>query len=494
MNLQTARALGFRNGQNDAAATASDFAKAQCALLENFRLDNDGAALVRGGYKRLTTTELQGSITAVVADGANIWGFLTAAGARQLVAFVVDDALLGQFYYSTNDGSSWTLIDSGYGVNSVWDHATMRVGAANYLLLVNGSVAKKWDGAALTNISNCPSGAARIAVANERCWVTTAANHFLYGSKVHNPEVWADPDGLVLQIGDALPLTALEEGPSGALLAFKRSSTNAVDGYGESTLVVAAGARGISRSVGCIAFRTVQSVDGGGMCFLSERGIEFLGGEGIQSIAAGAHTYIGGQILTSANENNSFAWYYPTRNEYRLSFPTLEGVVVNLDTGAVWLHSYEVSISNMPVAVSWARFGVAHFPVGITSKGFPLLLESGLTDYQNSAGESGTAIAARLDSQLFDLGQPNLRKWWRIIRASIVPLLADRSVVACVLVDGVAGADHTLAYTYSAGERPQTKRAFVSGRGNNGQVRITCNGGVKVTGLEIEGAIQKGMR
>lgn len=256
--------LGFARGMND-SAPPWELKQDECLYLRNVRVTADGLAEVRRGTRRTHATALNSG-----AQGYGATQFTLADGTVQWVVFVGT-----KMYYSIDEGLNWTEGASGLRAD-YWSLVTMRVGSTNYLLCANGDTASyKWTGAAWSAISNIPNGAKLLAVHNERLWAYVSGVTG-YASKIADPETWTAPDGLVLNFhthdGDDI-ITGLFSVGS-LLVVFKRNSTAYTAGFGNSDIVVRTGAQGLFRDVGCVGFRTIAAVGGGGVMWCSERGFE----------------------------------------------------------------------------------------------------------------------------------------------------------------------------------------------------------------------------
>lgn len=256
----------FALGMNDSKA-ATSMSDREVSLLLNYRVTPDGQAEVRKGSQKTHTVALNAG-----AQGYGGIEFRTAAGTVQWCVFVGD-----KMYTSTNEGVTWTQRATALRTD-YWSLVTMRVGATNYLLCANGGASSySWDGATWAAIANIDANVKLLAVHNERVW-SYASGVTVKASKISDFSTWASPDGLSLPVvthdGDNEVTGMFSSGSS--LFVFKRNSIAAIDGFGESSIVVATGARGVSRDVGCIAFRSVAAIAGGGVAWLSERGFEFM--------------------------------------------------------------------------------------------------------------------------------------------------------------------------------------------------------------------------
>ncbi|MCR4340142.1 MAG: hypothetical protein NUW01_09700 [Gemmatimonadaceae bacterium] len=282
--LVTELTTDFKRGQVDDTA-GTRFPQDALALILNGRLLPDATVKRRGGSVRLHTTALNGG-----ALGYGGITFVTAAGVSQMISFVGDSA-----YKSEDYGVTWTQIATGLR-EDYYDFAVMRVGATNYLYAANGDTTiKSWDGTNWDTLDNAPSGVTNVEVALGRLWATGHSGVIVQGSKVANPDVWASPDGLTVQLlvaSGGLPVGLFQSGPH--LLVFSEEQVSYIDGYGVETIVVATGATGISRSVGCVGFRTIVATGDEGCCWLSRRGVEFYTpGKPITLLSRGISGYMG---------------------------------------------------------------------------------------------------------------------------------------------------------------------------------------------------------
>jgi hypothetical protein len=260
------------------------YPNASVAAIYNGRIQPDGTVRRRSGTIKTS------SAVPNAGTGYGAVKFTTAAGTDQIVVFCGTKA-----YKSENEGSTWSEIATGLR-QDYYDFATFRQGATNYLLCANGdTTVKEWDGTSWGTVTNAPSGVTYIAVFNGRVWYAGHSGVILQATKIADRTVIASPDGLTVQVlthsGD-VPTGLYQVGPH--LLVFDRSATSYVDGYGEQTLIVAQGATGFSRSVGCVGFRTIVGVGDNGVCWLSERGVEYyVPGMGIRLISRRVQEFMG---------------------------------------------------------------------------------------------------------------------------------------------------------------------------------------------------------
>lgn len=173
--------------------------------------------------------------------------------------------------------------------------ATARVQGVNNLFFVNGGQLMRWNGLSVQPVPDAPSGFVHLATFNSRLYGATGEGNLLHGSAIDDPLNWTAPDAIVLPIvtfeGDDTITGLLATGS--VLLVFKRHSTNYVDGFGRTDIIVAAGARGVAKSVGCVGGRTAIPLEAGAAAWLSLRGFEFWSpGSDIQPLSAPINPFI----------------------------------------------------------------------------------------------------------------------------------------------------------------------------------------------------------
>ena len=308
--------LTFARGMNDTAAPI-EYQEDECELLQNGRVSFDGQTVQRrGGSEKTHSSALNSG-----GDGYGGIEYYTAAGAQQLCVFMGD-----KFYTSTNEGATWTQQATGLPESS-WSLVIMREGAANVLCCANGGTnSYQWNGATWAAIANIPNNVKYLAVHGNRLWASGHSGIDVAASKVGDIDTWATPDGLTVkaQTHDGDPkITGLFQLGS-VLMVFKSESTGYIEGYGFSTLEVEAGSRGISRSVGCMAPRSIQAVGDQGVCWLSKRGLEhYQVGGAITSVSRSIQKFIDGvnwsQIRSTPASVTALWW--PQKHEYWCSLP-----------------------------------------------------------------------------------------------------------------------------------------------------------------------------
>ena len=262
--LTTELTTDFSVGMVDSAAPTA-FPRQSCASLVNARIQPDATLQRRPGSIKLHEVAL----TAATGYGGS--RFTRADGEEQL--FVVFGA---EAFYTDDFGVTWSDALADDLREGYWSWATMRVGSTNYLFGANGGDIIRWDGTTLDTLPNAPNGMRYIAVFNGRLWGTGHSGNLVQASAIADPTLWTSPDGLTVQVithsGDT-PTGLFQVGPH--LLVFDRHATSYIDGFGEQTIIIAAGPTGFSRSVGCVGFRTIAGVGDNGVAWMSERGIEY---------------------------------------------------------------------------------------------------------------------------------------------------------------------------------------------------------------------------
>lgn len=456
-------------GTVDSAAPTA-MPKNACSSILNGRLQPDGTIRRRWGSQRTHPS---------VLNAATGWGgvrFRTAAGAEQMVVFFGTKA-----YYSTDQGATWTQAATGLH-EDYYSFATMRVGATNYLFAANGDTTiKKWTGSAWGTVANAPSGVKYVAVFNGRLYATGHSGVIVQASAIGDPETWASPNGLTVQIltnSGNTPTAMFQLGPH--LLVSDLESTSYIDGYGQATLVVAVGAIGFSRSVGCAAFRTMVGVGDNGAAWLSRRGVEYYtAASGIVLVSKGVQNFLQGVDWDKINSEPGVpsAAYDETDQNYCVMLPTgslrlTRCLVINLLQQVQWQRPgprAAASIDRYPAsgggllfsgdAAGYLQTDPAGFEFKTDVNGYasPATLASGASDPTSSdaSGYLTTVTNDTVPATLFTAPAPG--------RPSVIHSLGSDGFVRRhlnantddALSDGTAG---------TAVELDVTSRAFLAGR------------------------------
>lgn len=277
-DLLTERVLSFAQGVNDATAP-SEYQPAESRKLVNYRPALQGNSLRRRGVTWSPNDDSAfGGISYPPLGGVE-WEL--TSGARQIVIIARDSGAGQSFWYSNDQGRTWNSIANALNMppndNYRASFATIESGGTNYLCIAMGAVLSyKWDGTTLTAIANIPSGVLYLESFNNRLVAAGHSGTRVVASKVGDPDTWAAPDGWDIDAatsdGDNFITGLFQLGP--ILMVFKRESVGYIEGFGFQTLQVQTGARGISRSVGCIGSHSIAPLGDYGVMWLSERGFE----------------------------------------------------------------------------------------------------------------------------------------------------------------------------------------------------------------------------
>lgn len=331
--MLTERTVSISRGMND-SGTSTRYREDEAELVHNFRIAPDGAPEVRGGSVFLNESQLTGDPTCY---GVTKRPFVTASGERLSVGFFLSEARVSEDNWRT-----YSVIASGL-FQAYWSLSTMRRGSSNYLLCVNGNIGYSFDGTTWAEIADLPTGVKVGAVYNGRFYVTGHSGPVVEGSQIADFEGWSASRRVLVQVqthdGDERVLGLFQVGAQ--LLAFKRHSTSWIDGHGQTDLVVAAGAVGLSRSVGTIGWRTVQPVGDNGCMWLSDRGLEmYTVGRPVTLVTPNLREFFRTVSWSDmdAKPHLADAVWVPRRSEYRCAIPAAGGrntheLVFNAQTG-----------------------------------------------------------------------------------------------------------------------------------------------------------------
>ena len=307
--------LSFGRGMNDTAAP-TEYRPDEFEALVNGRLSFDGQTVER----RDGSVKLHASALNSGAEALGAIEYYTAANVQQLVLFVGDT-----MYTSEDEGVSWTQRATGLTTNQ-WDLVIMREGSANVLICANGGTnTYQWNGTTWATVSNIPDDIKYLAVFNDRLYASDGTITVV-ASAVGNIEIYSTPNGLSIRVqshdGDTEVTGLFALGT--VLLVFKENSVGYIEGYGFNTLEVEAGSRGVSRSVGCIAFRTIQAVGNQGVMWLSKRGLEYyeLGGP-ITLVSRPIQNFMDSVNWSTIDGARGIptAMWWAHRHEYRVALP-----------------------------------------------------------------------------------------------------------------------------------------------------------------------------
>lgn len=276
--LLSENVTSFAAGVNDSTAP-DEYQPHESARIINFRPALQGNSLKRRGVTWSPSVDsIFGGVNYVPYGSIE---FELTSGARQIVALGYVNSVLG-FQYSNDQGQTWSQVGSPIinlpaSPNERASFATIEAGGINLLIIaVGGVLTYKWDGTTLTALANIPSGVRYVEGFNNRLVAAGHSGTRVVASKVNDPDTWAAPDGWDIDAatsdGDNFITGLFQLGP--VMMVFKRESVGYIEGFGFQTLQVQTGARGISRSVGCIASNSIAPLSDYGVMWLSERGFE----------------------------------------------------------------------------------------------------------------------------------------------------------------------------------------------------------------------------
>lgn len=459
--LQTARQPSFKRGANDSAAP-EEVQPSEVRQMYDCRLSLSGnGAIRRGGSQQLHSSALN--------SGATVYGlvsFTTGSGTGQLLAFVGDT-----LFTSTDGGSTWTSEQTGLN-EAYWDFAITDVCGTPEVIAANGDTnVHRWDGSTWSQLSGAPSGVKYLAVYHNRLYVAGHNEETIQASAVSDFDEWGVSNGAInlkagIHDGDPVIRALYQLGPY--LLIFKSESVGYLEGYGFETLNVETGAEGISRSVGCLGFRTVKGTSEEAVLWLSERGMEYLSvGSGVQLVGRPLQGFFESvsRSAVRSTEGLPSAVYWGEKNEYWCAVPT-EGATQN-DRIYVWRPPGGSTSSAQWIfrpSFDVASLSLDHDkqPICGGYDGFMRQMETGLHDDRSSDGSGGTPVVAELRSKPFLYGDQATLKKARIIRAN-VEAPAQATLTVEPVADGDVADGRDMTFKASSGISGHKARVLARG-------------------------------
>lgn len=281
MRMVPATVDDFRGGLNTGAPLVG-FPRNQFPDLVNGDAQVNGRLRRRLGSRRLHTS--------AIAPATNL-AFATAWLGAGIQRVVIMNSSGSNFYYSDDDGETWTLASGTTVTGNRWHAITVRESGANWLYLASDTGAFRWDGAstleAAPNVGGVGDRPLTMAMFNDRLYLAGHRGPNVQASAIGDPTDFTTPNGLLLPVltdtGDQEIRGIYQVGP--VLLVFFRDATAYISGFGQSDLIVATGATGISKSVGCLNLNTVQDVGSNSAIWLSSQGFVFYDGMRIHPIS-----------------------------------------------------------------------------------------------------------------------------------------------------------------------------------------------------------------
>lgn len=480
----------FGGGMNDSPGVVPLGAN-QARIILNGRLQEDGSVKCRDGtkYRNATawpTTPVCAQLDYLIksSDGSIIWYGV--------------DRQNGKIYKSTDYGATWAE-DAAPGATLTGPSTSTTVTNAGARELILAGFAGLWH-ATGTATAEWTVGAGDIPVASlafveshgSRLWACAADTQTLYGGCIDDPTCWTVPSGLVLTIGgDGEPIQGLKS-IGNALLVFKGTKIAYVDGYGNSDIIVGAGARGIQSGVSVFA-KTAQLTPYG-LIFCTRAGIHrFSMAGGLQLLSAQASEYFGDLRWQDIMDP------YPTRMTVPIAayIPGEEVYVValqssgksgwncdvlmryNLKTNAITFDTLAGDpVTAMMACPTAADDGTIRLvTAGLSGKVRVHDVSGTYTDDTTSAGVAGTAYSLQVGTAQTDFGNAGRK---RVRRVAVQGEWGSGGGTMSVVVNsdntldnaGVASGTKTL--TYTASDRLQNKVARPSVVGLNFEALVTA--------------------
>lgn len=487
MKLVHAQQDSFARGVNDSAAV-EELAPTEVRRLFDARLSlNGNGAQRRDGSKRTHASALN--------SGATVYGLgelVHLDGTQELVAFVGDTV-----YTSTDGGANWTQQATGLPTD-YWSIVTTDACGTPTLYAANGGTSiYSWDGTTWGTVANAPSNVEFLSVFGGRLYVAGHDGETVQASDIKDFSEWTTGGGALsvkvsTHSGDTEINGLYQLGE--AVLVFKRRSTSYIAGYGAETLVVEKGPEGgVSRSVGCLAPRSIHATSEDAVMWLSERGIEFyqLGGQ-IQLIGRPLQGLLDGlnHGHIASNPKVPVSTYWPRKNEYWVALPTGDAtqndrIVVWRPPGGSTTPAWWIFRPAFDVATFMAadRSSDGRMPYAGGYDGFLRAMEDGDRGDRASDESGGSTIQADLVTRPFTFGDQETYKRARVIRASIEAPY-EASVEIGVVADGEEG--ETQTRDWSTGEGPTAHKVRVNDRGYALSGRIVwTDRDLKVQGVDM---------
>lgn len=430
---------------------------------------------------------------------------------EQWIVIAGNDAIM-----STDQWQTTSVIGAGlFPGTSFVTFTTMRIDAnsviggpvRNALFVAFGGPLMMWDGSTWTNLNTVagipdderpPMGLRFVATFNSRLWAAGHDGNQTVASETENPLNWIAPPGIERPVetydGDE-EITGLQ--PVGTvLLAFKENSTSYIDGFGDSDIIVAAGARGAGKSIGCIAFRTVVPIGMGSVGWLSTRGLEYWSpGREIEPLSAAINPFLIGNIDHArilATPGLPDGEYEPHRRIVVWSLPLVGDMG---DVSVVWrLPKPEVRLpASFSIFTETETGGTRGLFMGELNGRESLLRLRGLGDVvefdavdtvMGSPGLPPPELDIVTRPEWYDL--PSRRKRSRLGRVVVGSLTGnDAEIGITSYVDDAERGTEKLRTV--PGTREITAKARVNGRGYAHALRIRTTDKIRIRGVSLAG-------
>lgn len=250
---------GLNTVSDDSALTPSQIRKAI-----NTRLTTFGAAIKRGGTKRMADT-----LTNRIQNGTTWY----RAGSTPLIVFASN----GNLYSASYGATPWTLTNISSALSTTVDpsFAQFRDGSSDVLYVSDGGALNKWNGTTFTANIVGTTSTSQIVVHNQRLWGCgnpSFPNSIFYSALNNGDSLGNGSAGggqiVVRTFGNEEVIGLASLGTS--LLIFHRRGISRLTGYGQDDITVSPA--GLTQDVGLIAPKSISIVDN--VCyFVSERGL-----------------------------------------------------------------------------------------------------------------------------------------------------------------------------------------------------------------------------
>lgn len=398
---------GFGGGVNR-TADESQLAPNEVRRAENAVLTEYGAAVKRGGSRRLNASALNS--TNAIQNGF-AWR-KDDGSAEELVICG------GKLLTATYGTPPVTFTDEGAFVASSGtpSFAAFRDGSGECVYVADGGPLNKWDGTTATaNLSSTPN-ATQVAVYNQRLYGITGDSQTLYWSTINNGDslgVVANGGGfaIIRTFGDQV-LTALAP-VRGSLLVFHVSGISRFTGLTLDDINIAAGTEGVTSDVGTVAPRTVVSLESE-VLFLSERGFYSTDGGPPQPISTAIDIDVAG--LSASALAASFGVHFRSRREVWFYVSGLGFYVFNYRLRK-WTGPQAAGLLDPVTTCGWESQDTSGIPIVLLGdeEGFVkrLFYPGTYRDDVASDGTGGTSYEMTLELRRFFCGAFETTKTWR---------------------------------------------------------------------------------
>lgn len=463
MQLDPERMVNFAGGLNTGAPIIG-FPANQFPFGVNGDATVEGRLRRRLGTRRTHTTRLEDSLGNADSEliGATAWW---PTDVPQRLAIIGNSA-----YYSNDDGATWTLANSAILQSGTWQFASAQIIGVNWLYAAAGTATYRWNGSTTWEVApgvpTSPAPPLFLAVFNRRLYIAGHDGANVQASAIDDFTDFTVPNGLLVPVyadrGEPDIRGLYQLGP--ILLVFRRDLTAYISGFGQATLIVATGATGVSKSVGCLNVHTVQDVGGNSAIWLSGRGLEFYDGGRIQPISSPQLEKVldaeALQFISFRGSSTSAASsiFLPTEEQYWCSLQTRVDsfALIKYDLRTKGLSVHEYGMRNIiddiepPLGVLVAGPTISLFedhlarPEAFGFDGFYRHIAVGDTDDADRDSANGLPIEMRARLRPFLFGSVENRKRARQIRVNAITHQAQGTIHVSAVADGEESGGQTV--------------------------------------------------